>query len=453
MTDAIAAFAGHVARTRYEDLPPEAVRAAKIFILDSLGVGIAGSAGPWVENLVACQQGWGSSTDARVWVRGTALPAPSAAMCNAYQIHNSEYDCVHELAVVHPMAVLLSATVAHAERAGGVSGRDLLTAVALGVDVACGLGVASKASLKFFRPATAGGFAATAAIGKLMGFEAPRLVDAFGIVYSQMCGTMQAHTEGLLVLGMQIGFNARNAVFSCDMAARGLAGPQNVLEGPFGFLNLFEGSYDLAPVLAGLGRSWRICEVAHKPFPTGRATHGVLDAVLTLQREHGFAAGDVEKVEARVPPLTHRLVGRPIRDDMLPNYARLCTPYVTARALLTGTVDVGDFAEAPRRDPVTLALGRRIEVLVDDNPDPNALTPITVEIALKDGRRLGTTLSTIYGNPAKPMSREAHLDKFRRNARAGSTALPEAKAEALIEAVDDIESLADVRDLIDLTIA
>ena len=160
----------------------------------------------------------GRGGDARVWVCGAALPAPAAAVCNGYQIHNSEFDCVHEAAVVHPMAVLLSAATAHAERARGVSGRDFLTAIALGVDVGVGLGLGSKAPLRFFRPATAGAFAATAAIGKLMGFDAKTLTHAFSIVYGQLCGTMQAHTEGSPLLAMQIGFNARNAVVACDMA-------------------------------------------------------------------------------------------------------------------------------------------------------------------------------------------------------------------------------------------
>jgi aconitate decarboxylase len=169
--DAIAAFAEHVVGTGYDDLPAPAIAAAKTFILDSFGVGVAGSAAPWAKELVDTATRWGSGEDARVWVHGAALPAPAAAMCNGWQIHNSEYDCVHEAAVVHPMAVLLSATVAHAERAGGVSGPDLLCAIALGVDVGAGLGVASKAPLRFFRPATARAFAATAAIGRLMGFR------------------------------------------------------------------------------------------------------------------------------------------------------------------------------------------------------------------------------------------------------------------------------------------
>jgi aconitate decarboxylase len=355
--DAIAAFAEHVVRTGYDDLPAAAIAAAKTFILDTLGVGVAGSAAPWAKELAETATRWGSGPDARVWALGTPLPAPAAAMCNGYQIHNSEYDCVHEAAVVHPMAVLLSATLAHAEREGGVSGRDLLSSIALGVGVGVGLGLASKAPLRFFRPATAGAFAATAAIGKLRGFDATTLIEAFSIAYGQLCGTMQAHTEGSPLLAMQIGFNARNAVVACDMAANGLSGPHNLLEGPFGFYRLFEGEHDLAPVLDGLGKAWRITEVAHKPFPCGRATHGALDGVLSLMRAHVFPADAIEAIECRVPPLTQRLVGRPARADMSPNYARLCAPYVIACALQGGGVGLDDFQ--PARSPIGRGLRSR----------------------------------------------------------------------------------------------
>ena len=448
--DAIATFARHVVETRYEDLPEAAIEAARTYLIDTLGVGMAGSAGPWVEELIACQQGWGSAGDARAWVRGTRLPAPAAAMVNAYQIHNSEFDCVHERAVVHPMAVLTGAMMAEVDRAGGIAGRDLLAAIVLGVDVACHMGVAVKSGLRFFRPATAGGFAATAAVGRLRGFDVATLTNAFGITYAQTCGTMQAHTEGLSLLGMQIGFNARNAIAACDMAERGLVGTADTLEGPYGYFRLIEAEYDIGPVLAEVGRTWRITEVAHKPFPSGRATHGVVDGALTLKRRHGFQAADIAAIRAAVPPLTHRLVGRPIRDDMEPNYARLCVPFVTARALLNDRVGVEDFAETARRDPASLALGRRIEVTIDGNPDPNALTPVTVEVELADGRRFVETLDVIYGNPARPMTREAHLDKVRRNAAAAVRPLKPEQVEALIATVDRLEDLADCRRLVDL---
>jgi 2-methylcitrate dehydratase PrpD len=451
--DAIAAFAEHVVRSSYDDLPGEAIAAAKTFMLDSFGVGVAGSAAPWAKELVDTATRWGSGGDARVWVHGTALPAPAAAMCNGYQIHNSEYDCVHEAAVVHPMAVLLSATMAHAERAGGVSGRDLLSAITLGVDIGVGLGLGSKAPLRFFRPATAGAFAASAAIGKLMGFDASTLTHAFSIAYGQLCGTMQAHTEGSPLLATQIGFNARNAVVACDMAAGGLSGPRGILEGPFGFYRLFEGEHDLAPVLEGLGKTWRITEVAHKPFPCGRATHGMLDGVLSLLREHAFAADDIERIGCRVPPLTERLVGRPAHQGMTVSYARLCAPYVIACALQGGGVGLDDFEPAALADPARLLLAQRVTVSADDNPDPNALGPVNVVVRLRGGAMHEASVGEVYGSPARPMGREAHLAKFRANWISGARPLPEAAGERLIELVDELEAVRDVAVLVDLMVA
>ena len=448
--DAIARFADHVVRTTFDDLSPAAILAAKTYILDSFGVGIAGSAGPWVEELAACQNLWGTGEQARVWVLGDRLPAPAAAFCNAYQIHNSEFDCVHEAAVLHPMTVLLAAMMAFAEREGSVSGRDLILGSVLGVDIACNLGLGSTAPLRFFRPATAGGFAAAAGVGKLMGFDAERLVEAMSIVYGQMCGTMQAHTEGSTLLGMQVGFNARNAIVACDMAAHGLVGPRNVLEGPFGYFNLFEGGYDLDQVMRDLGSVWRITEVAHKPFPSGRATHGVVDGCMELKRSHGFDLAAIETVSAKVPPLVHHLVGRPIQAEMAPNYARLCVAYVAARALLHDFIGVDDFKPEAMRDPACQALGNRFEVTIDDNPDPNALTPVVVEITLADGTRHEIRQDVVYGNPARPMTREAHLAKFRRNWQAALRPLREADGERLIALVDDLETVDDVRPLVDL---
>jgi aconitate decarboxylase len=451
--DAIVRFASHVLETRYDNLPAHALAATKTFILDSFGVAVVGSAGPWVAELIETQARSGQGSDARVWVRGTQLPAPAAAFVNGYQIHNCEFDCVHEAAVVHPMAVLLAATTAHAERAKMISGRDFLTAIAVGVDVAAGLGLASRAPMRFFRPATAGAFAATAAIGRLMGFDVPTLVHAFAITHGQLCGTMQAHAEGSPLLAMQIGFNARNAVLACDLAAAGITGPQNVLEGRFGYYPLFEGACDLGPVLDGLGKVWRITEVAHKPFPCGRASHGVVDGVLQLKRQHSFAARELAKIDCLVPPLTHRLVGRPARPDMAASYARLCAPYAIACALLNDTVDIADFGPKSLADQRRLALAARALLRTDDNPDQNALAPVRVAVTLENGTSHEIRVDEVYGSPARPMTRDAHLAKFRRNWGSGAAlALAEAGGDALAAQVDALESLADVTELVDLLV-
>lgn len=454
--DAIEAFADHVVSTPFEAIPVEAATAAKTFLLDSLGVGLAGTRAPYVDAWVAGYQGAVPGPGGRIWGIGGTLPTPAAAAINGYLIHNSEFDCVHEAAVLHPMATLLSALMAEVEGRAAqghvTDGRGLLRAIVLGVDVSTSIGNAVTSALRFFRPATAGGFGATAAVGAIAGLDRDTLMDAFGLYYGQAGGTMQAHTEGLAMLAMQAGFCARDAVVAVRLAEQGIPGTRGTLEGPFGFLRLMEDAYDPDVLLGELGDVWRITEVAHKPFPSGRATHGIVDAVSALRAEHGFSAADVAAVEAAVPPLTHRLIGRPVTGDMKANYARLSGPYTAARMLLTGTLDLDDFTEAALRDPATLDLGARITVAIDRNPDPNAFSPVTVAVTLKDGRRLEQRVDAVYGNPARPMSRSAHLDKFRRNVAHARGDLPAENAERLIGLVDNLESVDDVRVLVDLMV-
>ena len=162
---------------------------------------------------------------------------------------------------------------------GGVSGAELIVAVAVGVDIAAGLGLASRAGFRFFRPATAGGFGAVAAAGRLLGLDRRALEAAFAWQLAQVSGTMQAHAEGSPLLPVQVAFNARAALQSCELAALDFTPTRSVFEGPYGYLALFEGDFDLEPVLSSLGRDWRISELSHKPFPAGRATHGGIEGV------------------------------------------------------------------------------------------------------------------------------------------------------------------------------
>ena len=449
MPDAIHDICAHVVGTRYEDLSPAAIEAAKTFVLDTMGVGIGGSTGPGAADLGASLAGMGSGEDATVWATGKRMPAAHAAMCNAYQVHCQEYDCVHEEAVAHVMTVVLPCALACAERSGGADGKALIAAVVLGVDVAAMLGAAATSGLRFFRPATAGAMGATAAVGKLMGFDTETLRHAFSIAYGQVSGTMQAHTEGSGLLAMQIGFNARNAMTACDLAAAGFTGPENILEGPFGYFTLIEDGGELGPHLARLGRDWRITEVAHKPFPSGRATHGILDGCLSLQREHGFGAEDVSAIRLSVPPLIRHLVGRPPKTEMAINYARLSAAYVTACAL-HAPLTRDDFNDAAYLREDRQALANRISMQVREGDDPNALTPIHIEIDIGDGTTQRRSVEHVYGCPENPMSRAAQLEKFRLCCAHAVAPLASDAPDKMINMIDGLETVSDVRDLVAL---
>jgi 2-methylcitrate dehydratase PrpD len=383
-----------------------------------------------------------------VWGRGTRAPATTATFLNGFQIHSQEFDCVHEKAVLHPMATLLPSAIAYAERKGGISGRAFIVAVAVGVDVAANLGLAAREGLKFFRPATSGGFGATAAIARLAGFGVDTLCNAFGIQYGQASGTMQPHVEGSIVLPMQVGFNGRAALQSCDIAAAGLTGPRDVFEGQFGYLRLIEGTWDLQPTWDSLGRRWLVSELSHKPYPAGRATHGGIEGIMALREQHEFAADDVRYVRVIGPPLIKRLCGRAPIPAPKPNYARLCMPFVGAKVLLHGKLDLAHYSDTELADAKTYEVAQRITMEADGNPDPNALVPQELVVGLNDGRELRWRCDVMLANPARPLTREQYLAKFRRCLEFAATPLRNGAATTLIGLVDHLEEIEDMRELI-----
>jgi aconitate decarboxylase len=445
--DASSRFARHALTTRYEDLSADAVAQAKVFILDTLGVGIAGSSAYGAGAVADASAGWGIGGGASVWGRAGRVPAPTAAMQNAFQVHCQEYDCVHEAAVLHPMATALPAALAYAERAGDITGRDLMTAVAVGVDIASGLGIASKSAMRFFRPATAGGFGATAAVGRLMGLSQQELCGAFGVQYAQTSGTLQPHVEGSATLPLQVGLNSRAALQSADLTRAGMIGPQDVFEGVYGYMPLFEGTWDLAPVLDSLGTAWRIAELSHKPYPAGRATHAGIEGILRLREQRPFALEEVVAITIVGPPVTARLCSRPDLPDPSPNYARLCMSYIAAKVLLRGEIDLAHYRGTELTDPETHFVAKRIRMLSDGSTDPNALVPVTVTIDLVGGEKLHWRCDAMLASPSRRLTREQHLTKFRRCWEFSEVPMPDSQRDLLIDMVDDLDQFADVRDL------
>ena len=375
----------------------------------------------------------------------TGLPPAGAAFLNAFQIHGQEFDAVHEGAVVHPLATVVAVLLAELAGPATYGGQEVLTAMCAGVDVAVGLGLAARSPLKFFRPATAGVFGCVAALARLKRLPREVALDAFGYALAFAGGTMQAHVEGLPTLPLQIAAAARSAVQAVDLAEAGLPGPRDPIDGPFGYLALFEDLSDAPAMLAALPHARRIGEVSWKPFPTGRAAHGGLVATRRLMVEHGVTAATLEQLTYVAPPLIHRLVGRRAVAGMSPAYARLCLPYLAAAMLIRGSLGLEDFTPERLGEPEVLALAQRITVEIDANPDPAAFAPAVAVAVTLDGVTNQVEVDSQLGSPDQPLTREQHLTKARAClAYAGLDARHQALTQALptfAEAADAASTL------------
>ena len=402
----------HALGIEWAAVPSAAQDATRIFLHDSLCVGVAGRNAAHANAVLAMVRGWGEGGSASVLGRpGVTLPAASAAFVNAFQIHGQEYDCVHEPAVLHPMATVLAALLAEAERGTPVSGNDFLAAIIAGVDVAVTLGLAATGPLSFFRPATAGIFGCVVAIARLRRMERQQALDAFGHALAFASGTMQAHVEGKPALPVQVANAARSSLVAIDLARSGMPGVAAPIDGPFGYLALQEVSHDLPAALALLAQGHRIAEVSWKPFPTGRAGHGGIVATQRLMAEQGLRPETLDWLDYHAPPLIHRLVGRPAKPDMEPGYARLCLPWLLAVTLTRGTVGLADFRRESLDDSALMALAARIAVVNDGNPDPAAFVPARAVARLSGGRSVEMAIDAQLGSPQWPLTRDQHEAK------------------------------------------
>lgn len=441
----------HVTQTQFQELPESTVQAVKTFVLDSVGVGISGSRVPYVEQVKQAAKEWGEAEQAQVWTTGEWVSATSAACINGYQIHNQEWDCVHEPAVVHPMAVVLSSLMAYGQKYNS-SGPQLILGIALAVDVATLIGESATSGLKFFRPSICGCLGATAGMCAMRKFSPEKTANALGIAYSQVSGTMQAHVEGSPMLAMQIGLNSQAAIRAVDLADAGFEGPKDILEGPFGYFANFEDSYDISILTSKLGKVFQVEQVSHKPFPTGRAGHGVVDGLLTLQQQHGFVAEQVAKVEVRATPLINRLVGRVVKKEMDVSYAKLCNGYIAATALLKGDVTVEDFDLQRLRDAQRFELAQKVTTKLNDCDDPNALAPVEVMVELTTGQIWQIALPAILGNPQRPLSREAQLRKFHTACHSAIRPFSPLCIDKLIKSIDALEQIKNINQLVELMV-
>lgn len=430
-----------------QSIPDSARQAAAIFLEDTVMVGIAGCNVPERRLLTETARQWSSPGPARLWPDGEAQSTGTAALINAYQIHCQEFDCVHEPAVVHPMAVIGGALLSWAQANGPIRGRELLDALVVAVDTATVLGMMARKPMRFFRPAMCGALGASLGLSRLAGLDHDACRQALGLTYCQLSGNMQSHVEGTSGLALQIGFNARAAVTAHELAVAGMKGPIDVIDGPFGYLTLFEPGHDTAAI-EQLGQRWQIEQVSHKPFPTGRAAHAALDGLNQLLTA-GLRGEDISQIELHAPPLIRRLVDRPAQTGMSASYARLCLPWLISVCLARGQVGLEDFSPSALNDPERWQRVDCVKVLPDANADPNALAPQSLSVLTHGGQRHTISLPSVLGSPQRP------LDEAMRTAKAEAcwrhAGLNDAHGQTLLaelRALDNRDSLDGVLNLL-----
>lgn len=438
-------LAEHVYRTRFEDLPSTAVDATIHDIVDTLGCMLGGSGAAGVAVLLKVLGAWGGRDESRVLLQGCSLPAHHAALMNAAMGHALDFDDTLDRAgSIHPGVSVLAAGLAIADRMDGVSGRDLVLAVALGLDVSCRVALAATVDRGWHRTAAMGVFGAAAVAGKLLGLDATRMLNAFGIAYSQAAGNRQCIIDGALTKRLQAGQAASAGVFAAVLAGEDFTGAREVFAGRHGFYELYQpGACDIAQLTAELGTSFRGSTISFKPYPCGRPMHAALDAAIALHGQLDLASdGDVAEVTVETDAATcaeQFAGGAHKRRPEHVVHAQFGLPFLLAAALIHGRVGIDEVTDIHASN--VLALAARIAGQPRD-AKPKGWACLSVR--RNDGRSASLATTDPLGSPERPLRPAQLADKFRDCARHAVRPIGDEVVERILRSGVDLPNLADV---------
>jgi 2-methylcitrate dehydratase PrpD len=454
--DAAEEIAAHLARTRYEDLPPAVTKAVKVNILDQIGCILSGTGTSDVRQIATLVKDWGGAPVCTlIGSGGVRLPPNNAALANGAAIHQYDFDDVHDTVTCHPTASTLVVSLAAAEEKGGVTGKDVMLAVALGSDITCRVSraIVGTHGHPWYRAPVVGMFGATAASAKILGANEDQFVQAFGLALPQIGGTYASLLHhGSSVRSIRDGLAYKNGLLSAELAMRGLKGDPEVFEGKFGFYNAYyKGSYSRARLVGGLGQEYETSNVSLKPWPSARHLHTTITAVLDIMTKEKLTFADVAEVTFDVGKVNKDRCS-PISDaadahiDLLANL-----PYAVAAAIRYNNVTLDAYVDHAVIDEVMKKALPKVHWRMNPEQDGEwRFEPGRVELKTVSGKTFRALVKTALGHPDNPMNEAQQHDKFVRQAAMAAHPLSESNARRVIDVVANLESVTDISQLMKL---
>lgn len=443
-TEELAAFC--IDELTYEDLPDDVVLRAKEFVMDSVGIAICAAdydSSESVQNAVATlNPGAGTST---VWATGEQCSAEYAAFLNGTFVHTPEIDDTHSEGVIHPAASVIPAAIAVGER-DGATGKDVITGIVGGYEVAIRLAVAlparGHADNGFHPTATCGVFGATAAAAITTGLSADELTNAFGVNISQTAGSRQWKENSAWTKRIHPGMAAKNAVLATALAANGFNGSADALTGEDGFLNVYGENPDPSRLTDSLGDEYKIIESGIKPFSCCRYFHTPIDVTLEAVTTHDITPDEITEI--------HLYGSKPVLDLSQPQNRKTrpenlvdaqFSPYYAVAVAITDRAALVDQYDPDRfTDPEILSLIDKTTVHEDESMTARHPKEWPARIEITTTRGTFTEEASLPpGDPDKRLSTEELAEKF----RTITPITPETQSEIIdtILALDDHSSL------------
>jgi len=454
----IEAISANIVETKFSDFDAPTLELAKNRIIDVLGSVIGGANAPGNKELINMMGRRGGQQESTVMISGQKVPMEHAAMLNAVMARSYDFEVMAyvlegKFFPSHHAATTVPTALAVAE-ALGASGKEMLTAMILGDDVAARVQAASSGhpiNLGWDGGSTLPHLAAVATASRLLGLNKNQTKNAFGIVLGLTGGTIQCYWDGAQTFKLGQGTGAMNGIFAARLAKGGWIGLDDALFSRYGYFSVFGGGcVDPGVLTRDLGKKF-YGEGYFKPYPCGMPTHAGIDAALALVNQNNIQPTEIQEVVIHVPysHMTTFYYAKPfVIRDFPQGDAAFSYIYTVAAALVNKSVGLQNFTEEAIRDPRIESMVGKIK-MVERLQD--AELGIQVDLHLTSGRRLSEYRPEAREWAVKPTPREQVIAKFRQQVAFSKTIAPE-KEERALELLKGMEKLPSVDKLLKLMV-
>ena len=441
----------YIHSTTFDEIPEEPRKTIKNMVLDVLGTSVAGAEEAGVETLRDFYRGLEGKNEATILVHGGKIPAHDAAFFNSVMARALDYENAMAPGF-HPGASAVPTALAAAELAGGCSGKDFLTALALGVEIASRLNLPEAGYDGLDPTGVVGVFATTVIASRILELDHKEMWNAMALAFNRAGGSLQANVDASLAVRVIQGWVSQSGITCARLARLGITGPENFLEGVYGYFHLYaKDTIDPKTVVSEFGERFDLQKVVFKKYPCCGMNQGPTELILTMMKEHDISPEEVERINVTVPPYCYKLVGHPFRMGDNPRVnAQFSIQYCIANALARGSVTLPDFEESSIKDPKVMELVRKVHVAADASLNKRGHTALDMEITMKGGGVHQGSVEIAIGFPGNPLTQQEHEQRFWDCMDYAPRSLPRNRAEEVISLVSALEQAEDVRSLVDL---
>jgi 2-methylcitrate dehydratase PrpD len=335
-------------------------------------------------------------------------------------------------------------------------GKELITALILGEDIAIRVSAASRYTPGggWDSPGIVNKFGTVAIAARLMGLNERQITNAFGTILDQLAGSFQSISDGAHSFKLGQGLAARDGIITAEMAQKGWVGARDPLQGKHGYFSLYCQGSDPEILTDKLGKEFYGGRCTYKAYPGCGWTHPVIECALDLVNRQGIDAENIEQITVNVAPMhLDSPLDQPfLLGDFPQGNASFSYRYSVANALLRKSSRPEHYTEEYIRDPEVGALARKVTIMSDMTPDDRP-DSAEVRVKLQNGRDYSARVKASKGNPLfYPLTQNEIIEKFRNNVSFSRT-VSEQNAEKALDMINDLEKVDDTGELVALLIA